>query len=162
MNRPARQGHLVGGIALLLLLVLAAGCGGSNRLSPTAYRTKLAALAREANAAQGQVEKGLLHAKSVAQIRTRLSTFANATQKLGDEVAALKPPKNAEAANALLARGEHDTASATRDVLPHLAKLKSVKAALSFLNRSEGNAKGGRELDRALTELKKLGYTKGS
>jgi len=160
MNRSARKRHLVGGIALLLLLALVAGCGGSSRLSPSAYRAKLAALGREANAAQGQVEKGL-HAKSVAEIRTRLSTFANATQKLGDEVAALKPPKNAEAANALLARGEHDTAGATRAVLPQLAKLKSVKAALSFLNRSEGNAEGGRELDQALTELKKMGYAKG-
>ena len=161
MNRPARNRHLVGGMALLLLLALVAGCGGSSRLSPSAYRAKLATIGREANKAQAQVEKGL-HATSVAEIRTRLSTFANAAQKLGDQVAALKPPKNAEAANALLARGEHDTASATRAVLPQLAKLKNVKAALSFLNKSQGNAKGGRELDQALAELKKMGYTKGS
>jgi len=161
MSRPARTSRLVGGIALLLLLALVAGCGGSSRLSPSAYRAKLTAIGHEANTAQGQVEKGL-QAKSVAEIRTRLSTFANATQKLGDEVVALKPPRNAEAANALLARGEHDTVSATRAVLPQLAKLKNVKAALSLLNRSEGNAKGGRELDQALTELKKMGYAKGS
>ncbi len=161
MNRSARTRHLVGAIALLLLLALVAGCGGSSRLSSSAYRAKLAAIGRDANTAQGQVEKGL-HAKSVAEIRTRLSTFANTAQKLGDEVAALKPPKNAQAANALLAQGEHDTASATRAVLPQLAKLKSVKAALSLLNKSQGNAKGGRELDQALTELKKMGYTNGS
>jgi hypothetical protein len=161
MNRPARRRQLAGGITLLLLVALAAGCGGGSRLSPSAYRTKLATIGQEANKAQTQVEKGL-RAKSVAEIRTRLSTFADAAQKLGDEVAALKPPENAEAANALLARGEHDTASATRAVLPQLAKLKSVKAALSFLNKSQGNAKGGRELDQALAELKKMGYTKGS
>jgi hypothetical protein len=160
MNRPARNRHLLGAIGLLLLLAFVAGCGGSSRLTPSAYRAKLASIGREANTAQAQVEKGL-HAKSVAEIRTRLSTFANAAQKLGDEVAALKPPKNAEAANALLARSEHDTASATRAVLPQLAKLKSVKTALSFLNKSQGNAKGGRELDQALTELKKMGYAKG-
>jgi hypothetical protein len=161
MNRPARRRHPVGGIALLLLLALLAGCGGSSRLSPSAYRAKLTTIGREANTAQSQVEKGL-HAKSVAEIRTRLNTFANAVQKLGDEVAALEPPKNAEAANTLLARGERDTASTTRAVLPQLAKLKSVEAALSFLNTSEGNAKGGRELDQALAELKKMGYAKGS
>ena len=81
---------------------------------------------------------------------------------MGDEVAALKPPRSAEAANALLARGEHDTASATIAVLPQLAKLKSVKAALSFLNKSHGNGKGGRELDQALAELKTIGFTKGA
>jgi hypothetical protein len=161
MNRSARKRPLVGGIAPLLLLALVAGCGDSSRLSPSAYRTKLATIGREANTAQTQVEKGL-QAKSVAEIRTRLSTFANAAQKLGDEVAALKPPKNAEAANALLAQGEHDTANATRAVLPQLAPLKSVKAALSVLNKSQGNANGGRELDQALTELKKMGYANGS
>ena len=161
MNRPAWKRHLVGGIALLLLLALVAGCGGSSRLSPSAYRAKLATIGREANTAQTQVEKGL-RAKSVAEIRTLLSNFADTVQNLGDEVAALKPPKNAEAANTLLARGEHDTATATRAVLPQLAKLKNVKAALSFLNKSQGNAKGGRELDQALAELKKMGYTKGS
>jgi hypothetical protein len=161
MNQSGRKRHLVGGIALLLLLALVAGCGGSSRLSPSAYRAQLVTIGREANKAQTQVEKGL-HAKSVAEIRTRLSTFANAAQKLGDEVAALKPPNNAEAANALLARGEHDTANATRTVLPQLATLKSVKAALSVLNKSQSNAKDGRELDQALAELKKMGYTNGS
>jgi hypothetical protein len=37
-----------------------------------------------------------------------------------------------------------------------------VKEALGFLNKSQGNSKGGRELNEALAELKKLGYTKGS
>jgi len=161
MNRPARRRPLFAGTVALLLLALVGGCGGSGRLSPSAYRAKLATIGREANKAQTQVEKGL-HATSVAEIRTRLSTFADAAQKLGDEVAALKPPRNAEAANALLARGEHDTAGATRAVLPQLAKLKTVKAALSFLNKSQGNAKGGHELDQALAELKKMGYTNGS
>jgi len=149
------------GVALVSLCAFVAGCGGSNRLSASEYRSRLAKIGQEATKAQTNVEKGL-SAKSVAELRTRLSSFASADQKLGDEVAALKAPKNAEAANALLAHGEYDTASATRAVLPQLAKLKSVKAALSLLNRSQGNAKGGRELDQALAELKKLGYAKGS
>ena len=59
MNRSAWKRHLVGGIALLLLLALVTGCGGSSRLSPSAYRAKLATIGREANKAQAQVEKGL-------------------------------------------------------------------------------------------------------
>ena len=161
--RHSFSGLLVAAVAVAAAAggVVVAGCGGSSRLSPDAYRVKLAAIGHEANQAQAQVEKGL-QAKSLAELQARLTTFAGAEQKLGDEVAALKPPKNAEAANALLARGEHDTASATRAVLPQLAKLTSVKAALSVLNKSQGNAKGGHELDQALAELKKLGYATGS
>ena len=72
----------------------------------------------------------------------------------------LKPPKDAEAANAELARGEHDSAAAVRSVLPKLAKFTSAKAAIGFLRGL--NPKGGHELDHALSQLKKLGYTKGS
>jgi hypothetical protein len=149
--------------ATLAFCVLAAGCGssGGGRMSASAYRSRLAAISHDADKAQSQVEQGL-QAKSVALLRARLGAFATAAQKLGDEVAALKPPKNATAANAELAQGEHDTASATRAVLPKLAKLTSVKTALAVVQHDQGNAKGGHELDESLTKLKQLGYTKGS
>lgn len=160
MNERIRKPHLAGA-ALLLVCALAAGCGGGSRLSASQYRTRLATIARQADKAQAQAEKGL-SATSLTEIQTRLRSFVSAEQKLGDEVAALKPPKNAEAANAELARGEHDTASEVRAVLPQLAKMTSVKIALSFLNKNLGSATGGREVDHALTRLKKMGYTKGS
>ena len=148
-------------IALVFLALVLAACGGSSRLSASAYRTELAKIGKQANEAQAQVEKGL-SAKSVAELRARLSAFANADDRLGDEVSRLKPPKNAQAANAELARGEHDTASATRSAVAKVAKMKNVKEALGFLNRSLGNANGAHELDHALSELRKLGYAKGS
>ena len=149
------------GIALVFLVSVVAACGGSGRLSASAYRAQLAKIGKQADKAQAQVEKGL-RAKSVAEIRARLSAFASAEDRLGDAVSRLKPPKNAQAANTELARGGHDTASATRSAAAKLAKMKNVKEALSFLNSSLGNAKGAHELDHALSELKKLGYTKGS
>ena len=149
------------GIALVFLVSVVAACGGSGRLSASAYRAQLAKIGKQADKAQAQVEKGL-RAKSVAEIRARLSAFANAEDRLGDEVSRLKPPKNAQAANAELARGEHDTASATRSAVAEVAKMKSVKEALSLLNSRLGNAKGAQELDHALSELRKLGYAKGS
>jgi len=149
------------GIALVFLVSVVAACGGSGRLSASAYRAQLAKIGKQADKAQAQVEKGL-RAKSVAEVRARLSAFASAEDRLGDEVSRLKPPKNAQAANTELARGGHDTASATRSAVAKLAKIKNVKEALSFLNSSLGNAKGAHELDQALSELKKLGYTKGS
>jgi type IV pilus biogenesis protein CpaD/CtpE len=135
--------------------------GTTTRLTATEYRTKLAQIAQEADVVQGSVEQGL-KAKSVARLDAILSKFADSSQRLGVEVAALSPPQNAVAANSELARGESDTASATRAALAKLSGMKSMKAALAYLQSSQANAKGGHELDDALTKLKKLGYTKGS
>src|SRR5438477_6445815 len=110
---PARG--LYAATALVLIGVLVAGCGGSSRLSASAYRARLATIAKQADAVQTGVEKAL-NAKSVAELRKRLTLFAAAEDRLGDEVGKLKPPKNAEAANAELARGEHDIAAAVRSL----------------------------------------------
>ena len=150
------------GVVLVLLCALLAGCGGSKRLSASEYRARLATLGKEANKAQGDVEKAL-HAKSMSEIEARLKAFATAEDRLGDEVSRLKPPKDAEAANAELARGEHDIAAAVRSALPKLAKFTSPQAAIGFLNTvPAASAKAGREVDHALAQLKKLGYAKGS
>jgi hypothetical protein len=148
------------GVILVLACALLAGCGGgSSRLSASEYRARLATLGKEADKVQGNVEKAL-SAKSVADIQTRLKAFATADDRLGDEASSLKPPKDAETANAELARGEHDTAAAVRSVLPKLAKFTSAKAAIAYLKGIQ--PKGGREIDHALAQLKKLGYTTGS
>jgi len=52
-------------IALAVLLV--AACGGSSRLSASAYRAHLATVAKESDAAQHSVEKGF-QATSVPQL----------------------------------------------------------------------------------------------
>src|SRR5438105_4535161 len=122
------------GTALALVCAVVAACGGSSRLSGSAYRAKLASISKEADKAQSDVEKAL-HATSVAEIRKRLSNFADAESRLGDEVAKLRPPKNAVSANALLARGEHDLADETRNAVTQLAKLKTPQAALTLLNK---------------------------
>jgi hypothetical protein len=156
-----RSWSLFAGIVLAFASVALAGCGSSGRLSASAYRDRLATIAKQADKAQAEVEKGL-SATSVFEIQARLNAFATAEDRLGDEVGRLKPPKDAQAANAELARGEHDTAAAVRAVLPRLAKFTSPKAAIRFLSKGLAQAKGGHEVDHALSQLKKLGYTKGS
>jgi hypothetical protein len=156
-----RWRSLFAGVLVVFACALLEGCGGgSSRLSASTYRARLATLAKEADKAQGNIEKALSAPKSIAELQTRLKAFATAEDRLGNEVSRLKPPKDAEKANAELARGEHDTAAAIRAVLPKLAKFKNAKAAVAFLSKIQ--PKGGRELDHALAQLKKLGYTKGS
>ena len=147
-------------IAACAVLLLAA-CGGGSRLSQDAYRTKLAQVKQEAASAQTSVAKGL-QAKTLAELRGRLDAFADSTQRIGDEVANLKPPQNAEAANTELADGLHETARATRDASKQITSLHTPREAISYLEHSSLNKKGARQVDEALSKLQQLGYTSGS
>jgi hypothetical protein len=142
----------------MVVLLLVSACGGSSRLSASAYRAHLATVAKESDTAQHNVEKGF-QATSVAQLAKLLVRFAAAEKRIGDEVAGLKAPKDAVAANTELANGLHDTASEAEAIAPKVEKMPSAKAAIAFLQKS-AQTKGGRELDDALAKLKKLGYIK--
>ena len=155
-------------IAALAVLLLAA-CGGSSggttttptRLSFAAYRAKLTKIKVEAAKAQSDVGKGL-QAKSVPELKQRVDQFAADTQRIGDEVAQLKPPQAAEAANTQLAQGLHDIAAGTRAASTKIATMKTVQAAITYLEHSKGPVQGSREVTSALAKLKTLGYTTGS
>ena len=154
----------VRGVALCIAacaVLLLAACGGGSRLSQDAYRTKLAQIKQEAASAQASVAKGL-QAKTLAELRGRLDAFAESTQRIGDEVANLKPPQNAEAANTELADGLHETARATRAASKQIAGLHTPREAISYLEHSPLNQKGARQVNEALTKLHQLGYTSGS
>jgi hypothetical protein len=142
-------------------VLLLAACGGGSRLSQDAYRTKLAQVKQEAAAAQASVARGL-QAKTLAELRGRLDAFAESTQRIGDEVAKLKPPANAEAANTELADGLHETARATREASKQITGLHTPREAISYLEHSPLNKKGARQVDEAVARLKQLGYTTGS
>jgi hypothetical protein len=154
----------VRGVALCIAacaVLLLAACGGGSRLSQDAYRTKLAQVKQEVAGAQASVAKGL-QAKTLAELRGRLDGFAESTQRIGDEVANLKPPQNAEAANTELADGLHETARATRDASKQITGLHTPREAISYLEHSSLNQKGARQVNEALTKLQQLGYTSGS
>jgi hypothetical protein len=143
---------------VLVGLVLMTGCGGSSRLSASDYRAQLATISKQADKAQGEVERGL-RSTSVPQLTRVFTRFAAVENRVGDEVAALKPPKDAESANAQLAQGEHDLATAVRALVGRISKMPDAKAALAFVQKN-GPTRAGHEIDQALTQLKNLGYTK--
>ena len=142
----------------MMVVLLISACGGSGRLSASEYRAHLETVGKESNAVQHAVEKGF-QATSVPQLVKVLTVFGAAQKRIGDEVAALKPPKDAEAANTELANGLHDTGSEVQAVLPKIKKMPSTKAAIAYLNKTP-TTKGGQEIDQALAQLKKLGYIK--
>ena len=147
--------------ACAVLLLAACGGGGDSRLSQSAYRAKLAQIKQEAASAQASVARGL-QAKTLAELRGRLDAFAETTQRIGDEVAKLKPPENADAANTELADGLRETARATREASKQITGLHTPREAISYLEHSPLNKKGAKQVDEALTRLKQLGYTSGS
>jgi hypothetical protein len=160
-----RRGILVIAPFVVLLLAACGSSGGSNsttqqqqRLTPALYRAQVAKIKREAAQAQSDVSQGL-GAKNVSDLKQKIDDFASATQRIGDEVAALNPPQNAAAANAQLAQGMQDIAAGTRAASSKIANLKSVGAAIAYLEHSKGPAKGSREVSKALATLQKLGYT---
>jgi hypothetical protein len=149
-------------LALCVLALGVAGCGGgSDQLSAAAYRSQLAKISKQADAAHGAVDRGAPAAKTVAQVEALLRRYGAAEARIGGEVSALNAPDNAKAANAELARGEQDDASEIHALLPKLAKFKTVQQTFAYLQKL-GHTKGGQEQDDAISKLKKLGYTTGS
>jgi hypothetical protein len=147
--------------AAVLLLAACGGGSGGSRLSASQYRAQLTKIKQQAADAQSNVAQGL-QARTVSELQSRLDVFAAATRRIGDEVAKLKAPENAEAANTELAQGLHETAHATHAASAAVAKLKSPQEAISYLQHSAANQKGAHDVNDALTKLKKLGYTTGS
>ncbi len=148
------------GAGAACIVVLVSACGGDSRLSAAQYTDRLTVIGQEANEVQRAVAK-IRNAKSVAAITKALTTFADAEQKLSDEVAGLKPPKDAEAANDELAGGLRHTADAVRGVTPLAGRTKSAQVSLLLVTHSGDIATAGQEIDHALAVLKELGYFTG-
>ena len=142
----------------LALAVAGCGGGGGNGVSKAEYRSELAKISKQAGAAHQAVELGAPQAATVAQVEALLRQFAAAEDRIGDEVSKLRVPQDARAANAELARAQHDDAAEIRAMLPKLARFKSVHQAFGFL-QSLGHTKGGQEGAAALRQLQQLGYT---
>jgi hypothetical protein len=158
----SRRGFAAG-FVLALAVTAAAGCGGSSsfRLSASDYKAKIAAIAKEANQAQTGVD-GAMHAKTTTSLAATLTAFADAEEKISKEIDALEPPENAQTANDELAKGTHDVSVAVEDVIPQVKSAASPAAAIALLDKSSEGTKAGQEVDHAITELRKLGYTSGS
>jgi hypothetical protein len=156
MNAPKLALTLTATAALALS---ACGGGSDGRLSSAAYKARLSALDRQDSKVHATVD-GLPHAKSVAQMKAGLAAFAAGEARIGAQVAALKPPKDAQTANAALAKGFSDSAREMKRVEAAIAKAKTPKQALTILGRLGPQLHGGKELDTALAQLKKLGYAK--
>jgi hypothetical protein len=157
--------------ALGALVFLAAGCGGNGqhstkaeptpahlqrgRVTEAGYKRHLYRINLQQTAAVNKIRKAVQKVKTVKQLKGVLLAYANEQERIGSQVGYIYPPKRVAKANSLLAQGFRDEAVQLRAMLPRLSKFKNPRLALLMIEHNQ--PKGARELDQAVSQLKKLG-----
>ena len=84
---------------ILVVVVLLAACGGSGRMSKTAYQQSLQTDGKALQQAVTALSGGSTSVTSLAQLATRVDASEASVQKAADDLASIKAPKDAEADN---------------------------------------------------------------
>jgi hypothetical protein len=140
-------------IGLLFAVASLVGCGDSGRLSRGEYQARLDAL----NQGFIALDEGHGNAMSISSEYYGVLTerYARLEERLATTLEELRPPKDAERANALLARGSRDYAREARAALPGIETLALGEAPRLVDRRT---AKATREIQQATEQLHKAGY----
>lgn len=141
-------------LALLLAAgVVLAGCGGSSRLSKSAYEAKLQA---DGQTAQTSVTKLTKHPPtSLADLATRVDQAEGAVKKAADDIGSLKPPADAVADNAAIVTFLRRVQAALEQVKKNPTAASSIVAAIE----KSPELKAALE---ATADLKSKGYKVGA
>jgi hypothetical protein len=142
---------------LLLALLLVSGCG-SGRLSDDDYRARISNINTDLTNASAAIAGTAAPRVSVTRIRASLGRLADSQDRIATTVEDLKPPKRAEAANALLAKGARDLSAEVRATQRTLRPYSSHDKAVALVRRDLSKSKGVKELSRAFDQLHRLGY----
>ena len=144
-------------LASLATVLTVVACGGTERLSKQQYRARLHAIDARVGRAEGAAEAAFAPGGSLNQARRAILTWADTEEQAGDELARVRPPKDAEAANRSLSTAEKQFAAALRKAAGAL-KGTPLAAGPKILEREMRNSPGPAGLDHAITQLKALGY----
>src|SRR5947209_3687591 len=105
---------------LALAGVILAGCGGSSRLSKTAYEQKLQGAGKSVQTAITALTRTT--PGSLAQLAKRVDVAEAAVKQAGDDLGSIKPPSDAAADNAAIV-------AAFRAIQSGLERLKKAAAS---------------------------------
>jgi hypothetical protein len=144
-------------LLLVLAVLLVSGCG-SGRLSDADYRARISNVNTDLTNAAQAISGTAAPRVSAARIRASLGRLADSQDRIAAVVEGLKPPKRAEAANALMARGARDFSAEIRATQRTMRTYSSHDKAVALLRKSLSNSKGVQELARAFDQLHRLGY----
>jgi multidrug efflux pump subunit AcrA (membrane-fusion protein) len=140
-------------LALLAVAgLLLAGCGGSGRLSKSAYEEHLQTDGKTVQATVTALTKTA--PTSLAQFAQRVDAAEAAVKKAGDDLASLKPPSDAADDNEALV-------AAFRAIQSALEKVKANPAgAQAIVTKLEASPQL-KAAEKATADLKKKGYKVG-
>jgi hypothetical protein len=142
---------------LLLAVMLVSGCG-SGRLSDDDYRARISNVNTDLTNASAAIAGTAAPRVPVTRIRASLGRLADSQDRIATTVEDLKPPKRAEAANALLAKGARDLSAEVRATQRTLRPYSSHDKAVALVRSDLSKSKGVKELSRAFDQLHRLGY----
>jgi hypothetical protein len=140
-------------LALLLAVgVVLAGCGGSSRLSKSAYEAKLQA---DGRSVQTSVTKLTKHPPtSLSDLATRVDQTESVVKKAADDIGSLKPPSDAVADNAAIVTFLRRVQSGLEQVKKNPTAASSIVAAIEKSPQLKAALK-------ATADLKSKGYKVG-
>jgi ABC-type transporter Mla subunit MlaD len=130
--------------------ILLAGCGGSSRMSKSAYEQRLQA---DGNAVQKSVT-AVANTKSFADFAKNVDNAEAAVKKAADDLDALKPPADAEADNAAVV-------AALRRIQKGLEQVKANPTGAQAIVKQIESSPELKAAERATADLKKKGYKVG-
>jgi hypothetical protein len=141
--------------AAAVVVALAAGCGGSSRLSKADYEQKMRA---EGQALQTSV-RGLAAASTdLTTLAAKVGTIQKAFDKAAKDIDSLDPPKNAEADTQKIADALHQFSGLLADIKLAAEKKETTRVQQLFVRVQSI----GREAAQASNDLKHKGYDIGA
>ncbi|HEY2543164.1 MAG TPA: hypothetical protein VGH92_08930 [Gaiellaceae bacterium] len=136
----------------IVAVVVLAGCGGSSRLSKTAYEQKLQVDGAQVQASITKLVKN--PPTTLAQVATRIDRTEAIVQQAANEIASLKAPSDAVADNAAIVTG-------LRRIQSGLEQVKKNPTAAASVITSIEKSPQLKAATKATTDLKRKGYKVG-
>lgn len=140
---------------LALLIVAAgvlAGCGGTSRLSKTAYEQKLQT---DGKAVQSQLAAlNKTPPKTLAQLAARVDAIEAVVKKMADDLSSIRPPSDAESDNTAIVAGLHRIESGAEGVKANPSAAQAIVAKIEKSPELQA-------ANKAVSDLKSKGYKVG-
>ena len=150
--------RLTAALAVGAVAALAAGCGGgSSRLSKAQYEQRVQADGKALTEVTSAISANLT---SIAQLKTAVANARTALKKAANDLESLKPPVEAEAANAAFVKALREIETDLGAIADAVSKgdMATVMAAVGKL----GSSPAVKSAETAAAQLKKLGYQLGA